>query len=78
LILASFYQSNGQDGAEAAVHQAQQALHVLGSGSLKEIAEQRISDRLVYMSSNGILKYNPISFFFASFPFFSMFLLGAA
>ncbi|MBG9770856.1 DUF418 domain-containing protein [Bacillus vallismortis] len=77
-ILANFYQSNGQEGAEAAVHQAQQALHVYGSGSLKEIAEQRIRDRLVYMSSNGMLTYNPISFFFASIPYFSMFLLGAA
>ncbi|WP_420976521.1 DUF418 domain-containing protein [Bacillus vallismortis] len=77
-ILASFYQSNGQEGAEVAVHQAQQALHVYGSGSLKEIAEQRIRDRLVYMSSSGMLTFNPISFFFASIPYFSMFLLGAA
>ncbi|MEG7381529.1 DUF418 domain-containing protein [Bacillus subtilis] len=77
-ILTSFYQANGQEWTQAVTQQAQQALHAYGSGSLKEIAEQRVHDRLVYMSSNGMLTYNPISFFFASIPYFSMFLLGAA
>lgn len=48
------------------------------AAALKDIAEQRIHDRLVYMSSNGMLTYNPLNFFFASIPYFSMFLLGAA
>lgn len=77
-ILSSFYQSNGQEWVQAVTQQAKQALHVYGSGSLKDIAEQRIHDRLVYMSSNGMLTYNPLNFFFASIPYFSMFLLGAA
>lgn len=48
------------------------------AADLRDIAEQRIHDRLVYMSSNGMLTYNPLNFFFASIPYFSMFLLGAA
>ncbi|PON00546.1 hypothetical protein BJH90_12030 [Bacillus halotolerans] len=77
-ILASFHQANGQEWAQAAIQQAKQALHAYGNGSLKDIAEQRIHDRLVYMSMNGMLTYNPLNFFFASIPYFSMFLLGAA
>ncbi|XRL85366.1 DUF418 domain-containing protein [Bacillus subtilis] len=77
-MLTSFDQSNGQEWVQAVTQQAKQAIHVYGSGSLKDIAEQRIHDRLVYMSSNGMLTYNPLNFFFASIPYFSMFLLGAA
>ncbi len=77
-MLTSFDQSNGQEWVQAVTQQAKQAIHVYGSGSLKDIAEQRIHDRLVYMSSNGMLTYNPLNYFFASIPYFSMFLLGAA
>lgn len=62
-ILASFHQANGQEWAQAAIQQAKQALHAYGNGSLKDIAEQRIHDRLVYMSMNGMLTYNPLNFF---------------
>ncbi|MBD5025828.1 hypothetical protein GUF51_14125, partial [Xanthomonas citri pv. citri] len=67
-MLTSFDQSNGQEWVQAVTQQAKQAIHVYGSGSLKDIAEQRIHDRLVYMSSNGMLTYNPLNYFFASIP----------
>lgn len=56
---------------------AKQALQTYSSGSFVEIAKQRIADRFYYMSLNGMASFNPIVYFFANIPYFSMFLLGA-
>ncbi|MBJ7895227.1 DUF418 domain-containing protein [Bacillus atrophaeus] len=81
-LLSSFSPSDGQEWKQETIQQieqeAKQTLQVYSSGSFKEIAEQRIHDRMAYMSMNGMLTYNPLVFFLASIPYFSMFLLGAA
>ncbi|MBO1002813.1 DUF418 domain-containing protein [Pseudogracilibacillus auburnensis] len=56
---------------------AKQAIQTYGEGSFLEIAKQRIHDRIYYMSMNGMASFNPIVYFFANIPYFSMFLLGA-
>lgn len=58
--------------------EAKQALDVYGNGTFYEIAQQRIHDRMTYMSMNGMLTLNPLLFFYSSIPYFSMFLFGAA
>ncbi|MEC1900832.1 DUF418 domain-containing protein [Bacillus atrophaeus] len=81
-FLSSFSPSEGQEWKQETIQQieqeAKQTLQVYSSGNFKEIAEQRIHDRMAYMSMNGMLTYNPLVFFLASIPYFSMFLLGAA
>lgn len=56
---------------------AKQALAVYSEGTFTEIATQRVHDRIYYMSINGMVSLNPIIYFFANIPYFSMFLLGA-
>lgn len=58
--------------------EAKQALQAYGSGSFFEIVKQRVHDRIYYMAINGMLTMNPLLFFHASIPMFSLFLLGAA
>lgn len=81
-LLSSFSPSDGQEWKQETIQQieqeAKQTLQVYSSGSFKEIAQQRIHGRMAYMSMNGMLTYNPLVFFLASIPYFSMFLLGAA
>lgn len=57
---------------------AKHALDVYENGSFSEIANQRIQDRMYYMSMNGMLSLNPLLFFYSSLPYFCMFLIGAA
>lgn len=59
-------------------NEAKQALAVYGNGTFHEIAQQRIHDRMTYMSMNGMLTLNPLIFLYSSIPYFSMFLIGAA
>lgn len=56
--------------------EAKQALEIYGGGTFSDIVNQRIHDRLFYMSMNGSLSFNPILYFFTNIPYFSMFLLG--
>jgi len=56
---------------------AKQALHIYSEGTFFEVAKQRIHDRMYYMSLNGMASLNPILYFYANIPYFSMFLLGA-
>ncbi len=58
--------------------EAKQALQVYGNGTFIEIAEQRLHDRMTYMSMNGMLSLNPLLYFYSSLPYFCMFLVGAA
>ncbi|MCJ7839724.1 DUF418 domain-containing protein [Lederbergia sp. NSJ-179] len=58
--------------------EAKQALDIYAHGTFKEIATQRIHDRFMYMSMNGMLSLNPILYIFSNLPYFSLFLLGAA
>lgn len=57
---------------------AKQALATYEGGSWMEIANQRIQDRMWYMSVNGMLSLNPLLYLLSNIPYFSMFLLGAA
>lgn len=57
---------------------AKQALQAYGNGTFTEIVKQRVHDRIYYMAINGMLSTNPLLFFYASIPMFSLLLLGAA
>src|SRR5690625_3039107 len=56
---------------------AKSALHTYSEDSFLEVAKQRNHDRMYYMSMNGMASLNPILYFYANIPYFSMFLLGA-
>lgn len=56
---------------------AKQALETYSEGSFIEVVNQRFKDRMYYMSMNGMASLNPLLYFFANIPYFSMFLLGA-
>lgn len=56
---------------------AKSALHTYSEGTFLEVAKQRIHDRMFYMSMNGMASLNPLLYFYANIPYFSMFLLGA-
>ncbi|MBY0122768.1 DUF418 domain-containing protein [Bacillus sp. S/N-304-OC-R1] len=57
---------------------AKHALDVYENGSFSEIANQRLQDRMYYMSMNGMPSLNPLLFFYSSLPYFCMFLIGAS
>lgn len=58
--------------------EAKQAIDIYSEGTFMDIAEQRIHDRIMYMSMNGMLSLNPLLYIYSNLPYFTMFLLGAA
>ncbi|MBS4192037.1 DUF418 domain-containing protein [Bacillus sp. FJAT-49705] len=79
-VLSSFgtaAQPGMEEWQQSMEGEAKQALEVYGNGSFMDIAEQRIHDRMMYMSMNGMLS-GPLLYFYSSLPYFSMFLIGAA